>query len=321
MGIVKGRHSLILLSCRYGPSSSFLPQKFSTALKPRKPVQTHRKGHQHTHNSRYPASNTLLPDVPLTSRKMGAHKATSTASAPSTTPNPLRQSRRGSRTRRPASTDPLRARNRELKRSRSPPLHRLSYRTRETPTVGPQLLTPRDSTQTVPRYCRIAPKPTATKINQVTSNIEEQLADDQRRRIAENAAALVAMGMVRSDLESLSVQSTELTGDLVYDTQTDLCLGDSQSREVRLEGFCTVEELLEYERQHNPSIRHFRLPVQDPLTGRWNMLQTPMVDSGQFAGHPENDPEIRAPQDGGNTQLTPHEESLARLLQESIGNN
>lgn len=95
MGIVKGRHSLILLSCRYGPSSSFLPRKFSTALKPSQPVKIPRKGCQHTHNSRYTASNTLLPDIPLTSRKMVVHKATSTASASSTTPNPLRQCRRG----------------------------------------------------------------------------------------------------------------------------------------------------------------------------------------------------------------------------------
>lgn len=100
------------------------------------------------------------------------------------------------------------------------------------------------------------------------------------------------MGMGRSNLESLSIQSTKLTGVLVYDAQTNLCLGDSQSREVRPEGFCTVEELLEYERQQNPLVRHFRSSVQDPLAGRWNMLQTPMVDSGQFAGNPEDDPEI-----------------------------
>jgi hypothetical protein len=67
------------------------------------------------------------------------------------------------------------------------------------------------------------------------------------------------------------------TRNQIYDTHSGPHFGEESSRASRSEGFTTMEELLEYERQHYPSTLYLKQPVRNPVTGMWTFVELPIV--------------------------------------------
>ena len=188
-----------------------------------------------------------------------APATTSNTQAPPIPANLLNQTMKSSMTPPPHSAA-LFNQPQSARQSRSPPLRRLSHRTRD-PLKNTN---PQDDQ-----------RPATVRRETVDREIRERLADYQRCRIAECEAALQDVAAVEGQVRRLSIQPA---------------MGDATSVEEP-PGFSSLEDLREHELRSNIWSRYVRVPIYNPLTDRWTVQETYILNG--FGHDPDNDPALQ----------------------------
>lgn len=188
-----------------------------------------------------------------------APNITSNAQAPPIPANLPNQTLRSSMTPPPHSAAVFNQ-PQSARQSRSPPLRRLSYRTRD----------PLKNTN--PQDNQV---PGTVRRETEDREIIERLADHQKYRIAECEAALQDVAAVEGQVRRLSIQPA-------------IC--DATSVEEPAE-FSSLEDLHEHELWSNKLSRYVRVPIYNPLTDRWTMCETYILNG--FGHDPDNDPALQ----------------------------